>query len=138
MPRFEPAGTATQRLLWGLGSSSMVAAKVRLGPSAGPDRNPGVVEHQAGPVVDKAGLEVKGGSGVIITLAAGVVGDTGVGLLQPLHGQADSPDVGGGSGRPGGYGRPSRRTGSALVMAEASRSTSRQPSKRRAGLPSTS
>jgi hypothetical protein len=75
----------------------------------------------------RPGAEAEGGSGAVITLAGGLVGGAHVGLLEPLHCQADRADVGGGSGG-----------GSALVTAEASRSTSRQPSRCGAGSPSTS
>jgi hypothetical protein len=67
--------------------------------SASPDGDPGIIEHQARFVVDQAGPEAEGGSGVVITLAGGLAGDSHIGLLQPLHGQADSADVGGGGGR---------------------------------------
>src|SRR5262249_43204983 len=56
------------------------------GRSAGTDGDPGIVEHQAGLVVDQAAAEVEGGSGVVIVLAGGLAGGSRVGLLKPLHG----------------------------------------------------
>jgi hypothetical protein len=88
-----------------------IRCRGRPGRSAGPDGDPRVAEHQAGFAAGQAGREVEGGSGVVIALAAGLIGDAHVGLLQPFHRQAGSAEVGGGSGRPAAH-RQAHRPGS--------------------------
>src|SRR5260221_7821007 len=58
-PWFEPAGATVSVLARASGQVSG-GGEVREGWSADPDGDPGVVEHQAGFVVDQAGLEVEG------------------------------------------------------------------------------
>jgi NADPH-dependent FMN reductase len=118
--------------------AGVAGSQVRWDDQAARAAIPGVVEHQAELVIDQAVLEIEGGSGVVVTLMCGLAGSAQVRLLEPVRSQADRVDVSGGCCCLRRHRRPSRRTGSALVIAEDSRSTSRQPSRCGAFSPSTS
>lgn len=58
-----------------------------------PDGDTGVIEEQAGSVVTQLALESERRSRVVVTLAAAVVPEAHIPLLEPIHAQVDRADV---------------------------------------------
>lgn len=109
-------------------SSSAVRAK---GGSSGANGDSGVVEDEAGMVVDQLTREPEGGSSVVVALVGILVVAANVSLLEASR-STERSRARTYAARAAAYVptvRPIRRTGRALVSAEDSRSTSRQPSR---------
>src|SRR5947209_16802080 len=66
--------------------------------SRGAGGDPGVVEHQAGSVVDELALEAEARSAVVVALATGGIRQTSVSLLEPLDAEVGGAHVRGGCG----------------------------------------
>src|SRR6266487_781896 len=73
-PGWPGARAPARRGAAGAQRADPIRCRGRPGRSAGPDGDPRVVEHQAGLVVDQAGREAEGGSGVVIAWQAAKIG----------------------------------------------------------------